>query len=238
MVKPGQTVLIRAVAWDRRAISDWGLELSRRRRPAAGTPSKLSPPEAESAAMRATRRPAAIDCGNCWKSRSPPRLRQCWMHARKLQPPTAPTFARQIDIQKSTVALAGSISSDGSSGNCRQSKGLEWPSFRRHAPGGGPLRWFGRRRPPSSASIECRDHQPGANARGRPDSSSPRRCPGGASRNPTGHSTQEKPVAELIAAQDRIIDVLRKLLDVARQAEAERAGRDEEAARRPTCPTT
>jgi hypothetical protein len=27
MVKPGQTVLLRAVAWDKRAISDWGLEL-------------------------------------------------------------------------------------------------------------------------------------------------------------------------------------------------------------------
>ena len=26
-VKPGQTVLIRAVAWDKRAISDWGLDL-------------------------------------------------------------------------------------------------------------------------------------------------------------------------------------------------------------------
>ena len=26
-IKPGQTVLIRAVAWDRRAISDWGLDL-------------------------------------------------------------------------------------------------------------------------------------------------------------------------------------------------------------------
>ena len=27
LVKPGQTVLIRAVAWDKRAISDWGLDL-------------------------------------------------------------------------------------------------------------------------------------------------------------------------------------------------------------------
>ena len=27
VVKPGQTVLIRAVAWDKRVINDWGLDL-------------------------------------------------------------------------------------------------------------------------------------------------------------------------------------------------------------------
>ena len=142
-VKPGQTVLVRAVAWDRRAISDWGLDLGPQRSASGWHAITIVAPEAESAALleQLESLRAAI-----WKllekqSRRPSgRRRDASMHRGMTQAAVADVRARQIDIQKSTVELAGSIGPSDRQEQLAIKRALNALAFGGNAPSGGPLR--------------------------------------------------------------------------------------------------
>ena len=207
VVKVGQTVLVRAVAWDRRMISDWGLDLKPQESASGWQAIKIIAPEAESSALLEQLESLR---GVIWKLLEKQVAARtaagAMVHARGMtQAAVADVRARQIDIQKSTVELAGSIAPSNRQEQLAIKRALSALAF------GEMLQavahcdeLMGRLAVADTAAGDGA----GANA------------PSAAKRGKLAPPDLAKPAAELIVSQDRIIGVLRKLLDVIRQAES------------------
>ncbi len=196
-IQPGQTVLLRALAWDKRAIDNWGLDLKPQE---AATPWHAIKIIAEDAKNSAALEQLESLRGDIMK------ILDKQIHARitgagilKTQQLADRTGnagdvrRQQVEIQKSSVEIVNSIGRSDAEERQTIKRVLNGLAF------GDML----------AAVSECDELVKLKSA-----------------------EEFDQPAAKLLAAQDRIIDVLRKLLDVARQAEAQVAGRDEEAARR------
>jgi hypothetical protein len=114
-VKPGQTVFIRAVAWDRRAISDWGLELGPQQSASAWHAIKVVAPEAAASATIEQLDGLRAAIAKLLEKQVAARVAAGGMVRMKAVPERTQSSAdirtRQIDIQKTTVNLVGSIGS-------------------------------------------------------------------------------------------------------------------------------
>ncbi|MEN6452437.1 MAG: hypothetical protein ABFC96_18265, partial [Thermoguttaceae bacterium] len=181
---PGQTVLLRAVAWDKRTINDWGVNLDPQRAESEWHAVTIVANEAEQAAafqeMDALR--AAI-----WKLLE----RQLAARAAAATIPARATTGRgfveaaadvrtrQIEIQKSTVELAGSIGPTDRHERLVAKRVLGSLAF------GEMLQ----------AVARCDELVKGTDV--------------------------PSPAKQLTAAQQRIIDALRKLLDAVRHGESD-----------------
>ena len=180
-------MLIRAVAWDKRAISDWGLDLGPQEAASGGTPIKI-------VAEDAKRRPpwnnwttCARRSGRFWRSRFPP-----------ARPPRAagadnsPSAAaggghpHAADRNPEDLGRAGQVDRpDRPPGAADGQAGLNGLGLRRHAPGRHPLRRVGERsrrrptcrRPLQLTAVPGSDHRRVAEAAGR-DAAGPGRRAG------------------------------------------------------------
>ncbi len=175
--KPGQTVLLRAVAWDKRAVNDWGLNLGPQRAESDWHAVKIVANGAEQSA--ALEQLESLR-GAVWK------LLEKQLAARTAAAPllnvkpqaAADVRTRQIEIQKDTVELVHSVGPTDRQERVTVKRALSTLAF------GEMLQ----------AVARC-DELVKGNA-------------GGAA-------------AQLTASQERIIGVLRKLLDVIRRAQAD-----------------
>ena len=185
-LEPGQTVLIRAIAWDNRVISDWGLDLRPQESASGWHALKIVAEEVQSSAAleQAENLRDAV-----WK------ILEKQMRARvtaggllqkdRISLPAASAAevrAQQIEVQKASVDLVQSI------GDTDQQARLSIKRVLNGLAIGDMLQAVSR----CDALVKL---------------SLP--------------EDYEKPAAELTAVQDRIIDVLRKLLDEARHAQAD-----------------
>ena len=145
-VKPGQTVSLRAVAWDKRAVSDWGLELGPQQGESEWHAVKIVAADAEQAA--ALEQLESLR-GAIWKlleKQLAARTAAAPLVAAKPQAVVAPDQAadakpqaaaadvrtRQIEIQKNTVELVNSIGPTDRPGAADGQTGTRarWPSAR------------------------------------------------------------------------------------------------------------
>jgi len=218
MVKPGQTVLLRAVAWDNRAISDWGLELKPQDAASGWHSIKIVAEESKSSA--ALEQIEGLR-GAIWK-----------------------ILEKQI---RARVAAGGLLkkmlpSPDRPSVGARRGAGGEGVVSQRLSPHPNPLpagegtRIAGELR---NQQIEIQklsvDLVKSIGASDREQRLTIKRVLNGLAFGDMLQTVMRcddlvklkapdefaKPAAELTAAQDRIVEVLRKLLDVTRQAQAE-----------------
>jgi hypothetical protein len=227
--KPGQTVLIRAVAWDKRAISDWGLDLKPQETAGSWHAIKIVAEEAEAAAAlqqldglreaiwkllekqllaRSVSSPLLLGPGARGQGsggrgqgaggrglKSPDRAGP---HPNPLPKGegtkiVADVRARQIEIQKQTAELVKSIGSTDRKERLTTKWVLSGLAFGEMV----------------EAVAVC-----DALLKGDVP-------PDGKEHRAAGTAARASPAGRLIASQDRIIDVLRKLLDVARLAQAD-----------------
>ena len=185
-VKPGQTVLIRAVVWDKRVVSDWSLDLRPQETASGWYTVKIV---AEDAKASAALEQIESLRGNIWK------ILEKQIHARtaaaevlKKEQLTERTGiagairTQQVDIQKSASDIVKSI------GETQQEERLSIKRILNNLAFGDMLK---------AVTI----------AEGMAKLKAP--------------ADFAKTAPELTASQDRIISVLRKLLDVTRQAQAE-----------------
>lgn len=192
-VKPGQTVLIRAVVWDKRAISDWALNLRPQESASGWHAVKVVAEDAKSSAalqqlesLRAAIwkilekqiRARAIAGGLLFKGEGGRRKAE---ESNPLQT-AAEIRTQQIEVQKGSVDLVNSIGQTDRRERLSIKRVLNTLAF------GDMLQAVGR----CDALLKLKSVE-----------------------------DFPKPAADLTAAQDRIIDVLRKLLDVTRHAQAE-----------------
>ena len=211
VVKPGQTILIRAVAWDRRIVSDFGLDLKPQETAGSWHAIKIVAKDAEAASSleQFDRLRTAIfellekqirtrTAAGAMAEASSPRPLGEGSGVRAGQPANNPhpnplpqgegtkavadVRTRQIEIQKSTDELAKSIGPTDRADRLTIKRVLNGLAF-------GDM---------VEAVAQCDVLLKAA-----------------------GTAAGAAPVKQLTAAQDRIIDVLRKLLDVTRQAQAE-----------------
>jgi hypothetical protein len=185
-VKPGQTVLIRAVAWDKRQVTDWGLDLKPQQSASGWHAVRIIAPETKSAAVL-----EQLDGlrGEIWK------ILEKQLRARLRTAATAKANtlaqrsegagtvrAQQVEIQQRTGELVKSI-----------------------GPTEGDARAVAKRILNKLAFGEMLE--------------AVQRCDELVKISAAAEF--ERPAAELMATQDRIIDVLRRLLDATRQAETD-----------------
>ena len=148
IVKPGQTVLIRAVAWDRRAISDWGLELGPQESASGWHAVKIVAEDAKpAAALEQLDKLRGRDLEDFGETGSRPQERPagCW-HSEQLAERTAGAgrkFASNRWKSRSLGRLVQSIGSADRQERLADQAGHEWAGVRRHAPGRVPAarRW-------------------------------------------------------------------------------------------------
>jgi hypothetical protein len=185
-VKPGQTVLVRAVVWDRRVVSDWGLDLRSQETASGWHAIKIVAEEAKATAaleqienlrgaiwkiLEKQIRARAAAGGFLTKAQLAERTQTA-----------ADIRTQQIEIQKTSVDLVKSIATKDREERRAIKRVLNGLAF------GDMLQ----------AVTRCEDLT-------KLDALEPFKTA----------------VPELTTVQDRIIDVLRKLLDVTRQAQAE-----------------
>ena len=185
-IKPGQTVLIRAVAWDRRAVNDWGLDLGPQESQSGWHAVKIVAEDAQATAVleQLDKLRAAI-----WK------ILEKQILARKAAGSllareqlaeriggAAEVRTQQIEIQKASVELVQSIAPSERQERLAIKRVLNGLAF------GDMLQAVTRCE--TLAKVKTPDEF-------------------------------KKPTAVLTAAQDRIIDVLRKLMDVTRHAQSD-----------------
>ncbi len=185
-IKPGQTVLIRAVVWDRRLVNDWGLDL--------GPQESQSGWHALKIVAEDTQATAALEQldklrGAIWKILEKQILARQAAGALLGREQLAERIGgaaeirtQQVDIQKTSVALVQSIGPADRQERLAIKRVLNGLAF------GDMLQ----------AVTRC-------------ETLVKLKTPG----------EFQKPTAVLTAAQDRIIDVLRKLLDVTRHAQSD-----------------
>ncbi len=192
--KPGQTVLIRAVAWDKRAVSDWGLDLTPQQTAGSWHSIKIVAADVEAAAAlkQLDGLREAI-----WK------LLDKQLFARTIASPlllgegtkiVTDVRARQIDIQKQTAGLVKSIGPTDRKERLTTKRVLSGLAFGEMVDAVAVCDALLKGEAPPAVKRDVKK-----------DRSTPR----------------ANPAVRLTAAQDRIIDVLRKLLDVARLAQGE-----------------
>lgn len=176
-VKPGQTMLLRAVAWDKRVIGNWTLDLQPQEGASGWHAIKIVSEEALASALLEQLENLR---GAIWK------ILEKQLHARTmaggLPVAAAELRMRQIEIQKTAVDLVESIGPTDRQERLSAKRVLGGLAF------GDMLQ----------AVIRCEKLMKLKS----PDE-------------------LRKPTGELTAAQDRIIAVLRKLLDAIRRAQAE-----------------
>jgi len=181
LVKPGQTLLVRAVAWDKRAIDDWGVRLKPQETVGDWHAIQIITDDAQtSAALEQLDRLR----GSIWKILEKQIRARVAAGALKKTKSTADVRSRQIEIQKTTVDLIQSISSPDHAEHLTIKRVLNGLAF------GDML----------EAVSQC-DRLLRSTA--------------------VDTASKGEPATELTATQDRIIHVLRKLLDAVRQAHAE-----------------
>ena len=185
-VKPGQTVLLRAVAWDARAISDWGLDLRPQRTDGTWHAVKIVTEDAQSSAALEQIEKVRGTLEEILKKQVHARTAAGGLLGKEqlAERVVAVTDIRtqQVAIHKASVALVESIDASDRPERLLIKRVLSGLAF------GDMLQ----------AAKQC-DRMIVLKSLGRF---------GG-------------PTAELTAAQDRIIDVLRKLLNVTRHAQAD-----------------
>jgi hypothetical protein len=225
--KPGQTVLLRGVAWDKRAVSDWGLDLKPQETAGSWHSIKIVAEEVESAAalkqfdglreaiwkifekqllarstagllVRSAGVPPAPSTQDEGMPSTPknaggtPALRN--VPKEDLTKTVTDVRARQIDIQKQTADLAKSIGSTDRKERLTAKRVLNGLAFGEMVEAVAVCDAMLKGETPPAA---------------KPDAKKGRSTSGANS------------ATRLTTAQDRIIDVLRKLLDVARLAQSE-----------------
>ncbi len=189
IVEPGQTVLVRAVAWDQRAMPGWGLppEVQKKGKAATGWHSiRVVAEEAKTSAALEQLDSLRAAIWKVLEKQIRARVRTACI-AKASQVADRASLAtnvreQQIDIQKATIELVQGI------GKTEQSERVIIKRILNKLAFGDMLR----------AVQQCDDLLKLQAA-----------------------DAFEKPVADLGETQDRVVDTLRKLLDVARQAQSE-----------------
>ena len=116
-VKPGQTVLIRAVAWDKRAINDWGLDLRpQETRQRLARRQDRGRRRQAAAALEQLDKPARRDLQDSGEADRSPARRPARVSLKKraalpnaATPAPAEIRTQQMEIQKTSVDLVKSI---------------------------------------------------------------------------------------------------------------------------------
>ena len=213
-IKPGQTIFLRAVAADRRSINDWGLDLKPQETIGSWTPVKIIAEEAASAAVL-----EQLD---------------------GLRGAIAKILERQVSARVAAGSLGGKSSlKDGATAGLPNSAAQTQSPHPNHLPKGEGTDSSSASRATIVADVRGRqiDIQKttaelvaSIGATDREERRTIRRVLNrlaigdmltAVARCDDLQKSEKADASPLVAAQDRIIDVLRKLLDVARHAEAD-----------------
>ncbi|MFZ1935867.1 MAG: hypothetical protein WCB27_08635 [Thermoguttaceae bacterium] len=255
--KPGQTVLIRAVAWDRRAISDWGLDLKPQETAGSWHSIKIVAEEVEAAAalqqldglreaiwkllekqllarsvsspLLSGEEPGARGQGSGVRDSKSQNLKiskspdQAGPHPNPLPKGEGTKIvgdvrARQIEIQKQTAELVKSIGSTDRKERLTTKRVLSGLAFGEMVEAVAVCDALLRGDVPPDLKEHRADVPSAAKRQGKSTAN------GDVTKErlaAAGTVASAAPALQLIASQDRIIDVLRKLLDVARLAQAD-----------------
>jgi|GEM_PF-247803 len=210
--EPGQTLLVRAVAWDKRRIDSWGHKLEPQE--SAGPWHEITLVSKDDEIAAALERLDDLRAELMKILEKQVRARAAVASANAGRAPIADVRGRQIDIQKSAAVLADSIDPAG-----------------RKAPLGIKRRLNGLAADEMIEAVRLcdellniqnpnGDNSTSANSRGQtvPGEESPNSRP---PRNLLASGDFDEQLDELAVVQDRIIDALRDLLNVARREHAD-----------------